>query len=68
VVASMWKVSDNATAFWMTRFYEARFVRDLSLPEAVHAASRETFETLRERHESESPWRWAAFSSSGDWR
>lgn len=57
IVASLWKVDDEATSFLMTRFYEGLARSDKR--EALRAAQRETMK--RYPH----PFFWAAFQLTG---
>jgi CHAT domain-containing protein/tetratricopeptide (TPR) repeat protein len=64
VVASSWKVDDEATAELMTRFY--RHMLEDRLPEvsALRAAQLEMWQQKRWR----APFYWAAFELQGEWR
>jgi CHAT domain-containing protein len=64
VVATLWRVEDDATREFMTRFYAAIFERDMSAPAALSAAQRDMWASPRWRH----PFYWAAFVIQGDWR
>jgi CHAT domain-containing protein len=59
VLASLWRVSDRATAALMVRFYG--HLRDgLAKDEALRAAQRESI------HAGSAPCHWAAFQLDGD--
>jgi CHAT domain-containing protein/Tfp pilus assembly protein PilF len=64
VIASLWSVDDQATAYLMSRFYEA-IERDGLTPAA--ALRRAQLQTLRQRRWA-SPYYWAAFQIQGDWK
>jgi CHAT domain-containing protein/tetratricopeptide (TPR) repeat protein len=63
VVASLWKVDDEATKELMTRFYRGMFQQGLTPSAALRAAQVEMWELPRWRH----PFSWAAFVVQGDW-
>lgn len=63
VVASLWKVDDDATAELMKHFYRAMFQK--GLPPA--AALREAQLALRSQKRWESPYYWAAFVIQGEY-
>jgi CHAT domain-containing protein/Tfp pilus assembly protein PilF len=65
VVASSWKVDDQATAELMRRFYAAMFGAGHLAPAA--ALRQAQLSLLRERAWS-SPYYWAAFTLQGEWR
>jgi CHAT domain-containing protein len=64
VVASLWKVDDEATSELMSRFY--RLMLRLKLPAA--AALRRAKMEMRERPEWRNPYYWAGFVLQGDWQ
>ena len=61
VVASLWKVDDDATAELMTHFYEGMFNRGLT----PAAALREAQLALRSQKRWQAPYFWAAFVIQG---
>ena len=63
VVASLWKVDDDATAQLMTHFYREMFQEGKSPSAALRAAQIEMWEQKRWR----SPYFWAAFVLHGDY-
>ena len=63
VVASLWKVDDDATAQLMTHFYREMFQAGKSPSAALRAAQIEMWEQKRWR----SPYFWAAFVLHGDY-
>jgi CHAT domain-containing protein/tetratricopeptide (TPR) repeat protein len=67
VVASLWKVEDNATAELMSKFYQGIFKNKLTPAAALHAAQLYMY-----RNSVNLKWRlpyfWAAFVLEGDWR
>src|SRR5262249_20456343 len=63
VVASVWKVSDRATAALMDRFYASMLQQHL----APGAALREAQLALRKERRFSSPFAWAGFVLHGDW-
>jgi CHAT domain-containing protein len=64
VLATLWKVDDEATSELMTRFYRAMFERGLSPSAALRSAQLEMLQSTRWRN----PFYWAAFVLQGDWR
>jgi tetratricopeptide (TPR) repeat protein len=64
VVASLWQVSDVATAELMTRFYRGMLQRSLRPAAALAAAQRE----MRATSQWADPYYWAGFTLVGDWR
>jgi len=64
VVASMWKVSDQATAALMDRFYRALLEEKLAPAAALRQAQLE----LRKERRFSSPFAWAGFQMQGEWR
>lgn len=65
VVASLWKVDDEATAQLMTFFYE-HLLGNERLPPA--AALRAAQLAMRREPRWHSPYYWAAFQFEGEWR
>jgi LPXTG-motif cell wall-anchored protein len=63
VVASLWKVDDDATAELMTHFYEGMFKRGLT----PAAALREAQLALRSQKRWQAPYFWAAFVIQGQY-
>jgi CHAT domain-containing protein len=64
VLASLWKVDDEATSELMTRFYRALFERRLTPPAALQAAQVDLLKTKRWAH----PFYWAGFVLQGEWK
>lgn len=64
VVASSWKVDDEATAALMTSFYDGLLRRGLSVGAALRAAQLE----MRQQGRWRAPFYWAAFELQGEWR
>jgi CHAT domain-containing protein len=64
VLASLWKVDDEATSELMTRFYRALFERGLAPSAALQAAQVELLKTKRWSH----PFYWAGFVLQGEWK
>lgn len=64
VVASLWQVEDRASAEMMKRFYEAMFVKKLTVSAALKAAQVSMYNDKRWR----APYYWAAFTLQGEWR
>lgn len=64
VVASLWNVSDAATARLMARFYKAVEKNGMRPAAALRAAQVEMWRQKRWR----SPYYWAAFQIQGEWR
>ena len=64
VVASLWKVSDKATAELMKRFYQKMFIDGLRPAAALRAAQ---VSMLKER-QWQAPYYWAGFVLQGEWR
>ena len=64
VVASVWRVDDQATTALMARFYQAMAQEHLSAPAALAEAER----ALLGSRSFSSPIDWAGFVFEGDWR
>ncbi len=64
VLASLWKVDDEATSELMTRFYRALFEKGLAPSAALQAAQVELLKTKRWSH----PFYWAGFVLQGEWK
>jgi CHAT domain-containing protein len=64
VLASLWKVDDEATGELMTRFYRGVFEKGLTPPAALQAAQIELLTTRRWQH----PFYWAGFVLQGEWK
>ncbi len=64
VVASLWKVDDEATAELMKRFYRHMLQKNLPAAAALRAAQVEMWQQKQWR----SPYYWAAFALQGEWR
>ncbi|PYU88813.1 MAG: hypothetical protein DMG08_23885, partial [Acidobacteria bacterium] len=64
VVASLWKVDDDATAELMKQFYQRIFQGGL----APAAALREAQIAMWQQKQWRSPYYWAAFVLQGEWK
>jgi len=64
VLASLWKVDDEATSELMTRSYRALFEKGLAPSAALQAAQVELMKTKRWAH----PFYWAGFVLQGEWK
>jgi CHAT domain-containing protein/Tfp pilus assembly protein PilF len=64
VVASLWRVEDQATAALMTRFYRALWIEHLRPAAALRAAQLSLSQERRWRD----PYFWAGFVLQGDWQ
>jgi CHAT domain-containing protein/predicted negative regulator of RcsB-dependent stress response len=64
VVASLWKVDDEATAELMRQFYANMLHKGQPPGEALRAAQN----SIRQRPEWRSPYYWAAFTIQGEYR
>lgn len=64
VVASLWKVDDEATAELMKQFYTNLLQKRMPPAAALRAAQN----SIRERPEWRSPFYWAAFTLQGEYR
>jgi CHAT domain-containing protein/tetratricopeptide (TPR) repeat protein len=64
VLASLWKVSDTATASLMSRFYRELLEGRRSPAEALRHAQR----AMRQERRTSAPHAWAGFVLEGDWR
>jgi len=64
VVASQWKVDDEATAELMSRFYEKMLKRG----EPAAAALRQAQLEMSRQNRWHAPYFWAAFSMQGEWK
>jgi CHAT domain-containing protein len=67
VVASLWKVDDEATAELMTNFYKAMLIDNLPASAALRQAQKNMYEHPR-KLEWKAPFYWAAFTIQGEWR
>jgi CHAT domain-containing protein len=63
-VASLWNVSDSATAILMADFYKALEKDGLSPAAALRAAQVK----MAKQERWSSPYYWAAFQIQGEWR
>ena len=63
VVASLWRVDDEATAELMNQFYTNMLQKGMPPPAALAAAQN----SIRQRSEWQSPYYWAAFTLHGDY-
>jgi len=69
VVSSLWKVSDEATAALMRRFYENYWRKGMEKLEALHEARLWLLRRNRAEYQGDArPSTWGAFVLSGDWR
>lgn len=64
VLASAWKVEDNATAELMEKFYAALLTEKLTPPQALRKAQIQ----MRQHPRWQSPFFWAAFTVQGEYR
>jgi tetratricopeptide (TPR) repeat protein/CHAT domain-containing protein len=64
VIASLWKVDDNATAELMTRLYTGILKEGKRPAEALRAAQLEMWKQKK----YQAPYYWAAFELQGEWR
>lgn len=64
VVASLWKVDDEATAELMKYFYANMLQRGMTPAAALRAAQN----SIRQKPQWNSPYYWAAFTLQGDYR
>jgi CHAT domain-containing protein/predicted negative regulator of RcsB-dependent stress response len=64
VVASLWKVDDEATAELMKQFYTNMLHKGMTPAEALRAAQN----SIRQKPEWRSPYYWAAFTLQGEYR
>jgi CHAT domain-containing protein len=64
VIASLWSVDDLATARFMERFYSGLW-RDKLSPDAALASAQHW---IAHQPGWESPYYWAAFTLTGEWR
>ncbi len=64
VLVSLWSVSDQATAELMKHFYQGLLVEKLRPAEALRRAQL----TLRQNKKWSSPYYWAAFQLTGEWK
>ena len=62
-MASLWYVSDEATALLMTKFYEELAKKEVTKAEALRRAQQVVFQDQRFSH----PYFWAAFVLVGNW-
>ncbi len=64
VVASLWKVDDEATSELMRQFYTNMLQKEMT----PAAALREAQNSIRQRPEWQSPYYWAGFTLQGEYR
>jgi CHAT domain-containing protein len=64
VVASLWKVDDEATSELMKRFYSNMLQRGMTPAAALRAAQN----SIRQEPQWSSPYFWAAFTLQGDYQ
>ncbi len=64
VVASLWKVDDDATAEFMKRFYQEMLGKGMRPAAALRAAQVEMWK----QKQWKSPYYWAAFVLQGEWK
>jgi CHAT domain-containing protein len=64
VLASLWKVDDQATAEMMTAFYDELEVKHQPPATALHNAQQKMLRSARWK----SPYYWAGFELQGDWK
>lgn len=64
VIASLWKVDDEATAELMKYFYRNLLRENMSPSKALNAAQIE----MQKQERWRAPYYWAAFTLQGDWR
>ena len=62
-IASLWYVSDEATALLMTKFYEELAKKEVTKAEALRRAQQAVLQDKRFSH----PYFWAAFVLVGNW-
>jgi CHAT domain-containing protein len=64
VMASLWKVDDQATAELMAEFYRQMLKQKLSPASAL----RQTQIVQRQKKSRQAPYYWAGFQLQGDWK
>ncbi|HJQ68561.1 MAG TPA: CHAT domain-containing tetratricopeptide repeat protein [Blastocatellia bacterium] len=64
VVASLWKVDDEATAELMRQFYTNMLQKEMTPADALRAAQN----SIRQRPEWQEPYYWAGFTLQGEYR
>src|SRR6266404_3526723 len=65
VVASLWRVDDEATADLMQRFYRYLLLKNLTVPEALRRAQ---IDMLQSTDQWRAPYYWAGFVLQGEWK
>ncbi|MDQ3807643.1 MAG: CHAT domain-containing protein, partial [Thermoproteota archaeon] len=65
VVASLWKVDDEATAELMKRFYRYMLEKKMAAAAALRQAQ---IEMMNAREQWRAPYYWAGFVLQGDWK
>ena len=65
VIASLWKVDDEATAELMKRFYRLMLKKQMSASAALRQAR---IEVMEARDQWRAPYYWAGFVLQGDWK
>jgi len=64
ILATLWKVNDQATAVLMVRFYQELTKPGVTKAEALHRAQ---LSILQDRQYGEHPYYWASFVLVGNW-
>jgi CHAT domain-containing protein len=64
VLATLWSVDDYATAQFMTQFYRGLWKEGRSPAAALHAAQ----QWMKRQKGLESPYYWAGYTLTGEWR
>ena len=68
LVMTMWSVDDDAAAAWMATMFEHHLRRELSVAEAVRAASLAVLTERRNKGQTTHPYYWGAYVVTGEWK
>lgn len=68
LVMTLWSVEDKAAADWMAKMFAHHLRGQLSVAEAVRAASRAMLTERRNNGQTTHPYYWGAYVTTGEWK